>query len=368
MAYCKFGISGMKRGRAVCLACLAFLGLGAWQATAAVVSREDELESRARVLFERASQEAYSGRADEALRRFETVVKKYGRTSVAAEAQWEVARIHEVLGNFSDAFDALQLLIDHYPGHFARAIQKQYDLAVRQLNRYDRLARIPGERAPKDLPEREQVSAMLRIVIENAPHGESVAAASYLLGVALEREGKFAQAAVHHEKFFEKFPNHPYADDAAYQVAYILYKRWLQMKGSAPANRERAGLAMRWFLSRYPESDKAAQAQNCLDEIRHAERAELVQLAAFYEQKNDPRAAAIYHRELVSKFPELAPEGSALREKVKQLMAQYPEIVEQEPQQLREIGSLADLLNAAPEVDVGGDLLELPEASDSVTR
>ena len=333
-------------------------------ASADVISREEELESRAKSLFERASRDAYSGRADEALRRFDALVKKYGRTTVAAEAQWEVARIHEVLGNFSDAFDALQLLIDHYPGHFERAIRKQYELAVRQLNRYDRLTRTPGERRPRDLPEKEQVSAMLRIVIENAPHGEAVAAASYLLGVALEREGKFAQAAIHHEKFFEKFPNHPYADDAAYQVAYILYKRWLQMKGSAPANRERAGLAMRWFLSRYPESDKASQAQSCLNEIQHAERAELVQLAAYYERRNDLRAAAIYHRELVSKFPELAPEGSALREKVKQLMEKYPEIVEQEPPQLREISSLADLLNAAPEVGEDDEWMEVPPPSE----
>ena len=335
-------------------------------AKADVIEREEELESRARNLFERATQEAYSGRADEALRRFDTLVKKYGRTSVAAEAQWEVSRIHEVLGNFSDAFDALQLLIDHYPGHFERAIRKQYELAVRQLNRYDRLARTPGERAPRDLPEREQVSAMLRIVIENAPHGEAVAAASYLLGVALEREGKFAQAAIHHEKFFEKFPDHPYADDAAYQVAYILYKRWLQMKGSAPANRERAALAMRWFLARYGESDKAAQAQNCLDEIRHAERAELVQLAGYYDKKRDERAAAIYYRELASKFPELAPEGSALRQKVKLLMEKYPEIVEPQTTQVVELPSLSELLDLSPQMELGDDaLLTLPQTDAS---
>jgi outer membrane protein assembly factor BamD (BamD/ComL family) len=313
---------------AIICAMLGFLWAG--ESSGAVITREQEIENRARRLYESAMKDAFNGRPNDALRKFESVVKAYARSSVASSAQWEVVRLNEAFADYVAAFDALQLLIDHHPGHFEKALKKQFEIALRQLVRYDHMLRLPEQLKPKDLPDKEQVSAMLRIVIENGPYAESVAEASYYLAVALEKEGKTPQAAIHHEEFIERFPNHHLADDSAYQVAYILYKHWLKMNGSAPVSRDRAAMAMRWFLERYADSDKAAQARGCLDEIRHAERVELVSLAAFYEKRGDERAAAVYQRELASKFPELAPEGSALRAKVLGLLEKYPELAEPE--------------------------------------
>lgn len=311
------------------VALLLMFGFGCFLTEARVITREQEIENRARLLHEKAMKDALRGATEEALARFAAVVKAYPKSSVAVESQWEVVRLNEFFSDYVAAFDALQLLIDHYPGNFERALRKQFEIALRQLVRYDQLQRLPEPKKPRDLPDKEQVSAMLRIVIENGPYAENVAEASYYLAVALEKEGKIPQSAMQHEDFMERFPNHPLADDSAYQVAYIMYKAWMKMKGGAPSNRERAAMAMNWFLARYPESDKAAQARGCLDEIRHAEKAELVQLAEFYQKRGDERAAAVYHRELASRFPELAPEGSALREKVMVLMEKYPELKDQ---------------------------------------
>lgn len=328
---------------------------------AAVVSREVELERRATALFEKAQRDTLRGDNESALRRFAAVVKAYPRASVAVTSQWEVVRLNEGYGNYTDAFDALQLLIDHYPGQFAKALKRQFDLSLLQLVRYEQLKRQPDTKKPRNLPDRDQVSAMLRIVIENGPYAEIVAEASYYRGVALEKEGRVAEAAVAHELFMERFPNHPLADDSAYQVAYILYKRWLSMNGSAPANRERAALAMQWFLARYSESDKAAQAKGCLDQITHAERAELVGLAAFYERRGDERAAAVYYRELASKFPELAPEGSPLRERIMAFMEKYPEMVEQTHLREGPPASLDDLFDIPTDLMIDDLLNEIEE-------
>jgi outer membrane protein assembly factor BamD (BamD/ComL family) len=309
-----------------------------WASGASVITREQEIESRAQRIFEKGRKDLLQGRSEEALERFATVVKAYGRSKVAVEAQWEVVRLNEYFGDFTSAFDALQLLIDHYPGNFEKALRRQFDIALRQLVRYDHMERMPDSPRPKDLPKKDQVSAMLRIVIENGPYAENVAEASYYLGVALEKEGKIPQAAMHHEDFMERFPNHPLADDSAYQVAYILYKSWMRMKGGAPTNRDRAVMAMQWFLARYPESDKAAQARGCLEEIKHAERSELVTLAAYYEKQGNERASAVYYRDLASKFPELAPEGSALRVRVLALMEKYPEMKDERIEQPAPLG------------------------------
>ena len=341
------GIFRVKRCCAGAAVFFAVLVLGAGMAAGRVITREQELETRARTLYEKGLAESLRGDTEGALRRFEAVVKAYPRSSVAVLAQWEVVRLNEVSAEPVAAFDALQLLVEHYPGNFEKALRKQFEIALRQLTRYDQMLRLPDPVHPKDLPKREQVSAMLRIVIENGPYADNVAEACYYLGVALEKEGKIPQAAIQHETFFERFPSHPLADDSAYQVAYILYKAWRKMKGWAPANRERAEMAMQWFLVRYPESDKAAQAQGCLAEIRQAEQRELASLAEFYEARGNERAAAIYHRELAARFPELAPEGSALRNKVLALMEKYPQMKGQ-PDQGPPLNLLPDFTRDSP--------------------
>jgi len=330
---------------------------------AAVITREQEIETRAKRLFDRAQKDALNGNAAGALDRFAAVVKAYPRSAVAADAQWEVVRLNQFFSDEVAAFDSLQLLIDHYAGHFEKALKRQFDIALRNLLRYDNLQRREIAKRPKDLPPKEQVSTMLRIVIENGPYADLVAEASYYLGVALEKEGKIPQAAMQHEEFIERFPEHPLADDAAYQVAYILYKAWMKMRGGSPTNRERAAMAMQWFLARYPESDKAAQAKECLAQIRHAERADLIQTAGFYEKRGEERAAAVYWRELASKFPELAPEGSALRERVLGFMEKYPELVDKETEGPMPDFELPDVMSLPSDI-FGTDVFEFEDMDE----
>lgn len=306
--------------------CAIWLVFGIGESSGAVITREQELERRAANLFEKAQKDAISGRPHEALDRYSSLVKAYPRTAYAARAHWEVVRLNEAFGDYVTAFDELQILIDHFAGHFESALRKQFEIALKCLTRYDALGRLPDGRTPKDLPKKEQVSSMLQIVVQNGPYVDFAAEANYYLAVALEKEGKAPQAAMQHEDFLERFPKHALADDSAYQVAYILYKNWLKMKGGAPTHRERAAMAMQWFLARYPESDKAAQARGCLDEVKHGERADLVRLAEYYQARGNERAAAVYYRELASRFPDLAKEGSGLRERVMALMEKYPEL------------------------------------------
>jgi outer membrane protein assembly factor BamD (BamD/ComL family) len=344
---------------------LALLLLGQSAVGAAVITRQEESERRARGIYERAHRDLLRGDRDSALDRFRSLVKAYPRSPLASEAQWEVVRISEYFGEFVNAFDALQLLIDHFPGHFERAIKRQFEIALRQLLRYEHMQRMPAGKKPRDLPARDQVSAMLRIVIENAPHGETVAEASYYLGVAYEKEGRIGEAAAAHENFFERFPDHPLADDAAYQVAYIFYKIWKRMKGDSPTHRERAAMAMRWFLARYPASEKAAQASECMRQIRQAEQAELLSLAQFYEKRKNEKSSAIYYRELASRFPELAPEGSELRARVLAFMEKYPELSGREPDPVLGPGlSPLELLELPPKIDNWEDWLILPDENE----
>lgn len=286
---------------------------------------QQRYDKNAAELFARAQRYVIRGSSADALEKFALLVKHYPRSPLAGDAQWQVARLYAESGEYEAAFDAAQLLIDHFPAYFEKALAMQYRLAREGLERYDHLLRTPDVRKPKDLPPREQVSAMLRIIIKNAPHGTEVADAQYLLGIALEKEGRTDEARENHETFVEKFPNHELADDACYQVAYIDWKLWHKMKGQAPQARERADVQLLWFLAKYPQSDKAAQARSMLFEVMRAQRTELEQLCEFYEKQGNLKSAAVYLITLIKKFPEVL-QKEETSAKLSLWLSKFPEL------------------------------------------
>jgi TolA-binding protein len=238
-----------------------------------------EQEKRAEVLYNKAQRLSASADLADALEKYEQIIKHYPRSSWAAKAQWEIARLYDDNHEYAGAFDAYQLLVEHFPGHFEKALEAQFRLALKVIGYYDQLLRKPDAQRPRELPEKEQASSMLRIIIKNGPYAAIAAEAHYYRGVALEKEGKPAEAREQHELVMEKFPEHALADDASYQVGYIEYKSWKKMLSAAPQQRDRADVALRDFLLRYPQSDKAAQARTLLTNVQEGQRKELLELA-----------------------------------------------------------------------------------------
>lgn len=275
--------------------------------------RETEVAGQ---LLQRARKAVAEGDHEGALERCRTLVKKYPQTDWSAQALWEMFHLHEARAEPQAAFEALEQLVGRQPGHFTLAHEAQLTLVRRLLSRHMEQRRTlePVEKAGS-VPE-EDVIAMLARIILNGPHSETGIQAHYWLAVALEKAGRVEEARAAYEDFVEKHPAHELTDDAGYQAAGIAFKNWKQMRGSAPKDRERAAVLMTWFLTRFPESDKTAQARACMAELSIAEERELSSLAAYYEARGDEKAAAIYYRELALKFPGLAMEGSPLREKL----------------------------------------------------
>ncbi len=284
-----------------------------------------EQERRAAELFAKAQRYALRGAPGNAVETLESLVRNYPRSRWAGAAQWEIAKLYGDNHQNADAFDACQLLIDHFPDYFEAALDMQFRLAKKVLVRYEDLQRHPDALKPKQLLKKETVSEMLRIIIRNGPHWERVAEAQYLLGVALEKEGKTEEARRQHESFAENHKGHELADDAAYQIAYIDYKAWKRMRGDAPQARERAETSLLYFIAKFPDSSKAAQANGSLIEIRSAEMRELQRLAEFYDKQGKDKAAAIYYLTLVRRFPE-AMALPGLEERLNGWLQKYPEM------------------------------------------
>lgn len=305
----------MKHFPAIAPACsparAGLLGLLLLASLVAAAEVEDPAQRRlqeARRVLERDGPEV-------AAERLQALARRYPGSEAAGTALWELFRLHEAAGRQRAAFDALDGLVTRQPGHFARAHAQQLLLVRRLLGAGERRATIAQSGRAAPVAADELVAMLARIVL-NGPHAETGIQARYLLGLALERAGRTDEARAQYEEFTELHAGHELADDAGFQAASIVYQKWRSMQGGSPRDRERAAVLMSWFLNRFPESDKGAQARACQAELQLAEQRELTALARYYEQRGDDRAAAVYYRQLAVKFPGLAMEGSPLRERI----------------------------------------------------
>lgn len=280
---------------------------------------DDSVEVAAR-LTRRAQDSLLKGEHEDALRRYRTIAKIYPRTEWAATAWWQIARLENHLEDKQAAFDALQTLITSHPGHFEKAHAEQLGLVRNLMDTQEQLQRRQGLNAPRSKAmseaEQEMMASMLQTIIRNGPQSEVARRAHFEFAVMLERAGKLPQALLMHEEFLQTHPGHELADDAACQAAYIRYKEWKSMKSAAPRQRDAARDSLGWFLARYPQSERAALARNCLAELRLSEQRELESLARYYDAQGKHDAAAVYWRELAAKFPEYTASDSVLLEKV----------------------------------------------------
>ena len=287
------------------------LGLLCFQLMAgAACAVEDENAVR---LYQRGMKLIAEGEPEEALERFNTIATRYRRSETCAQALWEAYRIYEHLGDDLPAFEALNRLATEQPGHFEKAHEAQMRVALRLLGRGKNARRTLEAQRPAQKLDPELLAEMFRVIIKNGRQSETGIQAHYYLALALEQAGEKREARAMHEDFAENFPKHELADDASYQCAYIAYKDWKLMRGDSPHQREAAAVSLAWFIARYPESDKGAQARACLVDVRVAERRELMSLARYYEGRGNTKAAAIYYRQIGEKFPETVLADEELR-------------------------------------------------------
>lgn len=295
----------------VCAGLLFFACVCVFQAIpAAGASVTRSVEQR---LYESSQKLIAEGEPEEALEKCLTLVKKYPRTSWSALALWDIYRISIHFGDNEAAFDALNRLIVEQPGHFEKAHAAQLQLVQRLLGMGKDSRRTLEAVRKSQITPPEVIVEMLKRVIKNGPQSEVGIQAHYFLAVAQEKAGEKKEAIASHEDFAESYPKHELADDAGYQVAYIAYKDWKQMRSTGPHQREAAAISLSWFIARFPESDKAAQARFCLAEVKASEMREMLALARYYEGKGNDKAATIYYEQLAQKFPEAYAKEKAAR-------------------------------------------------------
>jgi len=262
-------------------------------------------EAEASMLMQQALDYEASGNSKRATSTYRRIVKKFPVAASAPSAQFRLAEVLEQSGNLNRAFEAYEKLVQDYPQskEFNQAIAAQVSIADGYMDR-----RKFGRAAE-----------MYLSIISSAPYATFAPAAQFKLGQTFESEKEYTKAVAAYQVILDRYLSSDYADDALYQIGYVQLTEAQSRSNDLSAAID-AKNTFEDFLLEYPESEKAAQAQENLDRMTGREASDLMAIAQFYDRNNEYRAAAIYYGDLARRQPG-TPDAELATERIEEIRA-----------------------------------------------
>lgn len=257
------------------------------------------VEKTASEQFRKAENLENQGEKKKALGAYKHVVRNWSSSTAAMQAQIRIAELYLSLGDPEKAFEMYGKYISTYPSgqEFEKAVEGQYKIAVSFLE---------GERRKvfgvKTFSSMQRAQEMFADVLKNAPYSRYAALASYNVGRALEKQGKYDQAVIAYQTTVDKYPADEIAADAQYQIGYIYFNQ-AKAGSNDQAARNKAREAFEDFILRFPKSEKVAQAEANIKALGEVDVQKTLDVAQFYEKTKNYKAAAIYYDEVIRTAP-----------------------------------------------------------------
>lgn len=245
------------------------------------------------------------GQRDDALKAYKTLLRRWPLSFFAPEAQYRMGKILEDEADFAAAFKAFQVMVQKYPSsdYFDQALNEQYRIANLYLaGEPQRVWKIPVG------PSMDKTVEMYDRIIKNAPYGAYAAQCQFNIGLAREHQRKFPDAIDAYQKVIDNYSGSSVASNAQYQIGYVWMTSSFQGDYDMGAARKAID-AFQDFLVRYPDSDKAVQAQDNIKKMGQRQTQGAFDIAKFYERQHTnegSRAAFIYYNEVIREDPNSA--------------------------------------------------------------
>lgn len=236
----------------------------------------------------------------DALKAYRTGSRKYPNSFSAAELHYGWARMVEIENDFGRAFKTYQIIIEKYPNSnfYDKAIERQFTIANLYLaGERQRIWKIPT------LPSMEKAVEYFEQIVKSAPYSRWAPESQFKIGVAREKQKKFIEAVQAYQKVIGRYPTLDIAALAQYQIGYA----WMQASSSPEYDQSAATKsieAFEDFLTRYPNNEKVAQAQDNIDRLKGKQNQGSMNIARFYDKSGDKRAAIIYYNEVIQENPD----------------------------------------------------------------
>jgi outer membrane protein assembly factor BamD len=266
------------------------------------------------------AQEA-AGKLGEAITSYKALVKSYPTSLLAPKAQHKIGVLLERTGDLDKGFNAYDTYLTKYPKgeDFDATVDSMFKIAKIFLEGQKK--KILGVPVGSNI---QRSQAMFETLVKRAAYSKWAPLAQFNVGQALEKQQKYPEAIAAYQQVYSRYPNDAIADDALYQIGYVRLRQYRE--GSydrADANKARQSFEE--FISRFPESEKVAQARENLKSLEGGQTKNALNIAKYYDKQKQYKAAVIYYNDVLQQQP-----GSADSEVAKARIAQLKELVGEE--------------------------------------
>ena len=274
---------------------------------------EEELSGTTAELFHIGQEAEKRGDLHRAIKAYKSIVRKHNKDALAPGAAFRAAELYEQLHSYLSAAESYRYVVERFPSspHFDEAIEGQFRMGELYLNTTK--TKLLGVSFGNPIDHAVEIFAA---IIRTAPYGKYTARAQFNIGLAREKQKTNDAAISAYQAVVEKFPNHPLAPNAQYQIGYL----WLNIAKAGTKDIDataKARTAFEDFLFRYPNSEKAPQARANLEYLSRKQTATAFDIAKYYDKQKHFRAAVIYYNEVIRQQP-----GSTESEKAKKRIDQ----------------------------------------------
>jgi len=235
---------------------------------------------------------------EDALREFKKLIKEYPKSFEASESQYYLGLIEEARGNYYEAYQAYQRLIDKYPfsERIKDVIEKQYNIADKFMDGYKRKAL--GITLPVENPAVEIYTK----VVENSTYGPFAPKAQYKLGLVLKGLQRYFEAEDAFNKVISNYPGSEWVEPAKFQIASCR----AAMSRSPDYDQGAAGEAKQKFedfVREHPDAVLSREAEENIASLNEKEAQSNFNTARFYEKQKAHKAAKIYYNYVINNYP-----------------------------------------------------------------
>jgi outer membrane protein assembly factor BamD len=231
---------------------------------------------------------------------FLALVEHYKDSDRAPEAQYYAGRSYEEAGKYYAAFQNYQKTLDTYPftERINEIIERQYGIG--KILYKEHRGTFMGKELMTDL---DRAAEIFRTVRDNAPFGEYAARAQLMIGQCYKKSEQYNEAIASFQKIVDDYPKSKLASTAQYEVAQCTYLASLK-----PAyDQELTDDAIKEFkrIAQGEEDfDLSQEAAEVISLLEDKKAESLYKTAQFYEKRRRPTSAAIYYKQILSRYPE----------------------------------------------------------------
>jgi outer membrane protein assembly factor BamD len=231
---------------------------------------------------------------------YRMVVRRFPRSDIAPAALFNSGRMYEKQGKLEKAFRDYQTIVERYPRseNFEPALEAEYTIAKAFLDG----KRVDVYGVPT-LPSMTKAEEMFKKIVTNGPFSKIAPLAQFGIGQALEKSGSITSAVTAYQQVVDRYPNSEVAADAMYQIGYV-YLQASRATGYDETAAVRAQESFEDFLVKFPNSHKAAQAQDNLKTLQGRKSNDAFNIARFYDKQHNYKAAYVYYNEVLQQQPD----------------------------------------------------------------